>query len=239
MIIRTDGDSLLFITQPDHARLAAVLVAAWQADGFASHPRRESILLATREHDNGWREEDADTHIDGSGRPLDFIALPAIVKHRIWPRAVGRLAADHPYEATLVAQHALTVYGDHRDEPDWASFFETLEAQRAALLTRCGPPATTTVDDDYAFVNMGDRLSLIFCNDWREAVAHRRHKIVLIGTTLHVRPDPFDGARVPLRVLARRLPRHPYASSADLRAALDDAPIEFVEGEAIGSSVVR
>ena len=43
MIIRRQGDSLLFMTQPDHARLAADLLAHWTADGFASHPRREAV----------------------------------------------------------------------------------------------------------------------------------------------------------------------------------------------------
>jgi hypothetical protein len=234
MIIRRDGDSLLFITQPNHARLAAMLIAEWQAEGFPSHPRRESILLATREHDNGWTEEDADTHVDASGRPLDFIEVPASVKQRIWPRAVSRLAGDHPYEAALIAHHAVTVNGDHRVKPDWSSFFETLDAQRAALLTRSGPTAVASIDADYAFVNIADRLSLIFCNGWRDPFEHRGRRIVLADTTLRITPDPFDGAGVPLRILARRLPVHSYASNADLRAALDDAPIEMVEGEALG-----
>src|SRR5262245_63540953 len=54
MIIRADGASLLFITQPYHARLAADLLSHWK--GFADHPRRAALLLAAREHDNGWRE---------------------------------------------------------------------------------------------------------------------------------------------------------------------------------------
>jgi Protein of unknown function (DUF3891) len=234
MIIRPDGDSLLFITQPDHARLAAILIAEWQDDGLPAHPRRESILLATREHDKGWREEDTETHVDASGRPLDFIEVAAAVKQRIWPRAVSRLASDHPYEAALVAQHAVTVNGDHRVNPDWSSFFETLDAQRAALLMRSGPAAAATIDADYAFVNIADRLSLIFCNGWREPFEHRGRRLVLTETMLRITPDPFDGAHVPLRVLARRLPVHVYASNADLRAALDEAPIEMLEGEALG-----
>jgi hypothetical protein len=234
MIIRHDGNSVLFISQPDHARLAAMLIAEWQDDGFPAHPRRESILLATREHDNGWKEEDADTHVDASGQPLDFIEVSPVVKQRIWPRAVSRLAGDHPYEAGLIAQHAVTVNGDHRVNPAWSSFFETLDAQRAALLMRSGPAAAATIDADYAFVNIADRLSLIFCNGWRDPFEHRGRRIVLTETTLRITPDPFGGARVPLRILARRLPVHAYASSADLRAALDDAPIEMLEGEARG-----
>src|SRR5688572_6518541 len=114
MIIRQDGSSLLFITQPDHARPAAEAIARWQLDGFAAHPRRSVILLATREHDNGWIEEDDATHVDASGMPLDFVAVPASTRQRIWPRAVDRMTAQDPYAAALIAQHAIAVYSASR-----------------------------------------------------------------------------------------------------------------------------
>jgi hypothetical protein len=214
--------------------LAAEIISAWRIDGFAEHPRREAILYAAREHDNGWREEDAETIVDASGAPLDFIASPVVVKHRIWPRAVSRLAGDRPYEAALVAQHALTVHADYRHRPDWQTFFDTIEGLRGVLLTRAGEAAATTIDPDYCFVNIADRLSLIFCNGWRERFDHHELQIQLRGQTLAVTPDPFGGGRVPLRVMARRLPIRTYGSSADLRAALDDAPMELIEGEAAG-----
>jgi len=235
MIIRSRGDDLLFITQPDHARLAEQILAAWRADGFPDHPRRDAILYAAREHDNGWREEDAETLVDGSGAPLDFITAPIPIKHRIWPRAVSRLASDRPYEAALVAQHALTVHADYRQRPEWQPFFDTIDGLRGALLARAGAAAAQTLDADYAFVNIADRLSLVFCNGWRERFDHHHLRIELAGTTLTVTPDPFGGDRVRLRVMARRLPVRAYGSSAALRAALDDAPIELVDGEAAGN----
>jgi len=234
MIVRPVGNDLLFITQPDHARLAAEIIAAWQLDGFPDHPRRDAILVAAREHDNGWREEDAETLVDAEGTPLDFIAAPVAVKHRIWPRAVSRLAGEHPYEAALVAEHALTVHADYRQRAGWQTFFDTLEGLRGALLTRAGAAAAATLEADYRLVNVADRLSLIFCNGWRERFDHREHRIQLDGSTLVITPDPFGGRRVPLRVLARRLPVRSYGSTADLRAALDEAPIELVEGAAAG-----
>src|SRR5262249_45008050 len=147
------------------------------------------------------------------------------VKHRIWPRAVGRLAGEHPYDAALVAQHALTVHADYRQRAEWQTFFDALEGLRGALLARAGAAAAATLDADYRFVNIADRLSLIFCNGWRERFDHRELRIQLEGSTLVITPDPFGGRRVPLRVMARRLPFRTYGSSADLRAALDNAPI--------------
>jgi hypothetical protein len=234
MIIRQDRHSLVFIAQADHARLAADLLAAWQADGFPEHPRREVILLAIREHDNGWQEEDATTHV-ADGEPLDFISVPPAVKHRIWPRASARLAAVDPYAGALVAQHALSVHGQQRTDPAWRPFFDTMDRVKGALLARCTAGAADTLAGDYRFVQGGDQLSLVFCNGWTAPFPRPGGRTRLRGATLEISPDPFGGRRVPLAVPARRLARQAFGSAADLRAALDAAPIEPVVGEAVGA----
>jgi hypothetical protein len=232
VIIRPDGDSQLFITQADHAALAARIMHAWTRDGLARHPRRGAIFFAVAEHDNGWVEEDGSTLVDEAGRPLDFVAAPARVKHRIWPRAVARVAPHHRYEAALIAQHALTVHASHRAEEPWRGFFDTMERLRTELLEGA---AGSAFERDYRFVRTADLLSLVFCNGWTDP-----HELpcggraLLDGSTLQVSPDPFGGARVPLRVAARRLPRQRYRSAAELRAALAHAAIEPIEGAAVG-----
>jgi hypothetical protein len=232
VIIRQDRHSHQFITQPDHAALAARIMQVWQADGFAQHPRRGRILFAIAEHDNGWIEEDVATLVDQSGRPLDFIAAPPQVKHRVWPRGVARVAQRYPYEAALIAQHALTVHDAHRAEEPWRPFFDTMERLKTAMLEGAANPA---FEHDYRFVRTADLLSLVFCNGWTEP-----HELpgggrtILNGTTLEVSPDPFAGSRVALRVAARRLPRQTHRSNVELRAALDAALVEPLEGFAVG-----
>ena len=233
MIIRPTTDSLLFITQPDHARLAADAIALWRGDGFAAHPRRDVILRAAREHDNGWIEEDAATHVDQHGRPLDFVAVPAQVRQRIWPRAVERMAARDAYAAALIAQHAMAVYSASRSDEGWQQFFDDLCRRRDRLAEGAGI-SLDTLESDYRFVNAADRISLAFCTGWTTTLESGGRQIILAGNTVEVRPDPFAGARVPLRVRARRLTQPSYASSADLRAALDAAEPELLEGFAIG-----
>ena len=91
MIVRTNPDHLLLITQPDHAALSAVIMARWRGDGLPSHPRREALLLATAEHDAGWAEVDAAPVVDlTSGRLLDFVQAPDAVRQEVWPRSIER-----------------------------------------------------------------------------------------------------------------------------------------------------
>jgi hypothetical protein len=234
VIIRQQGDSLLFIRQCDHARLAADVMADWREDGFHEHPRRSTILHAIREHDNGWLEEDAETHVDDDGNPLDFVSVPARVKHGIWPRAVDRIGRSDPYAAALIAQHALTVHGQQRDDPAWRTFFETMDERRDAMLARSASGAAATLEDDYRFVQIGDQLSLIFCNGWRTPFPRRGGRMILSGGTLELTPDPFAGAHVSMRIEARQLPGRRYDSCADLRGALTTAPVVIVEGEGVG-----
>lgn len=208
-------------------------MAAWRDEGLAAHPRRDTILRAVRDHDNGWIEEDAATMVDGRGWPVDFIAAPIEIKHRIWPRAVARIAGRDRYEAALIAQHALTVHAQHRHEGLWTAFFSRMEAARTELL---GGPPDDAFARDYRFVRIGDLLSLVFCNGWTEPHdLPGGGRTILRGATLEVTPDPFAGARVPLRVSARRLPSRAYASAAELRDALAAAPSETIDGVAVGA----
>jgi hypothetical protein len=234
LIIRTDGKDLVFIRQPDHAAAAADLMRAWTTDGLPRNPRRDSILSAIHAHDNGWIEEDDDTIVSDEGTPVDFIAVPFEVKQRVWPRCVDRLGAQWPYVAALVAQHSLTIFQDSRAKPEWQPYFEEMTARRDALLSRCAAQTAAAIDEDYRFVRMADLMSLVFCNAWVEPLEYRGRRVLLTGTALTVTPDPFGGARVELRIPARRAPRRAYASAADLRAEIAAAQPEILEGTAVG-----
>ena len=115
MIVRPDGDDLLLVTQPEHAKRSPG--ASWRpgaGTAFPASPTRETVLLATREHDNGWIEVDEHPDLDaGSGRPQHFMTAPDATKQGIWPRGVRRLEPVDPAAAALVAQHALALLELH------------------------------------------------------------------------------------------------------------------------------
>jgi hypothetical protein len=157
------------------------------------------------------------------------------VKHRLWPRAVARIERDRPYEAALVAQHALTVHGQQRPDGAWRPFFDTMEGLRAFVLERAGAWANAVLDEDYRYVQLGDQLSLIFCNGWTAPFPRHGGRSLLTGTTLVTSPDPFGGARVTMRVAARRIPARTYDSPGDLRATIDQAPVETLTGTLQGA----
>jgi hypothetical protein len=238
MIVRASGSDLLLIRQPDHAALAGRLMTAWRADNFPTRATRVRVLDATSRHDIGWEGEDGEPRVNPSTHaPYDFVSAPVTLRQGVWPRALDRLAPEDPYVAALVAQHALTVYRRYARDPDWRDFFRLMERRRDDLFASAAP-ADVNLDtflQDYVIVGLGDLFSLIFCNGWPEPYLMESYQAILHGDRLQIAPDPFDGASVPLEVEARRIPARAYASDADLRATLAEAPTVRLTGVAVGA----
>jgi hypothetical protein len=231
VIVRSTHDRLLLITQPDHAYAAQSVME--HCVSLAPRPRRAAILRAIGEHDNGWDETDAAPTVNPStGDVFDFTAVPLSVRHAVWPRAVARLRSD-PWAATLVAQHAITVYDRFRSESDWTPFFAEMEALRDTLLRESG----LRFDDllsDYAFVRLGDLISLTFCTGWTDEHRYGEWTVQRSGARVVVTPDVFGGAVAPIEIPARELRKQRFQSDAELRQALNEATATTLRGEVAG-----
>jgi hypothetical protein len=242
MIVREEGSSYLLITQPDHARLAGEIVAAIHNEPSLHGPERDTLLLACREHDNGWTEIDAHPTVDPlTGRPYDFISGPLHVKLDVWLRGITRVARANPHAAALVAEHALTVYAYRREEPSWAQFFVSITSLRDDLLAQIGAtngPRRQAFDDGYRCVRLGDSFSLQFCNAWEAPQQTLGYTGRLEAQTLVISPDPFAGTHVPLRIEARAIPARRYVDDADLRTEIAAARRMTITGSARGEPAV-
>ncbi len=228
MIVYDEGESLLLITQPDHAHFTGELLSLWRADGLPEHPRRAEILFAGREHDNGWREEDAAPRWNAAfGRPHDFISMPRAERIALWERGTARFAGSHPYAALLITRHALHLYRDRRDSAeaaDWRDFFAYLDELERGLFEATGMDAADPADEakvaaDYRFIDLGDLASLAVCNRWSEPFNRYGWHGVYREGTLHLDPLPLAGATA-FAIPCRRIPKRPYRGDADLGGEL-------------------
>ena len=229
MIARPADDALHLITQPAHAALARRIMEQWTAGGLAGHSRRDSILHAIEEHDNGWIEVDAAPMRTAEGRIADFITLPIDDRRGVWPRGVNRLA-DDPFAAALVAEHSIFIFERFRSDVDWAPFF----AAQGVLRAKYAAAAGVSLEDlhrDYVFLRLADLISLTFCNRWKEPQDIFGHRIAGDGGELVlVSPDPFGGESVSLEIEARVMPNRVYRDEADLAASWHDAPTTTLTG---------
>ena len=162
------------------------------------------------------------------------MSAPLSVRHQVWPRGIARLAKD-PWAAALVAQHAITVYDRYRAASDWSPFFAGMESIRDDLL-RASPLPLDDLLSDYAFVRLGDLISLTFCAGWTQPQRFREWTVEGSGTRVIVTPDLFGGGVVPIQIDAKALGDRAFASDAALRHALNAADTIALHGEVAGSA---
>ena len=231
MIVRPVDDGPQLITQPDHAHLARTIMV--HCVPLAARPRRDAILHAIGEHDNGWAEEDAAPPVNPHpGSVADFVSVPLSVRHRVWPRGVARLA-DDPWAAALVAQHALTVYDRFRSDARWTPFFDEMAVARGAMLRASGMPLDD-LEADYPFVRLADLISLTFCAGWADEQRFGDWTVQLFGTRVVVSPDPFGGVVIPIEINAKEIRHRQFRSDAELWDALSEDSTTTLRGEVSG-----
>ena len=219
MIVAAEPPDLVLVTQPDHAHFAAELLALWRAHDLPAHPRRDDLLFAAREHDNGWREADAAPSVDPeSGRTRDFLSYPFPARREIWMRGIRRYAGERPYVAALIAEHALQVHRDRGIGRGWREFLQEVEDQKNELLEAAGAEPGTLASD-YPFLQLADTASLAACAGWTEPFTVQGVRGAAAPGELGLSPFPLAGATT-FRVACRRIPDRRYRGDAELAGIL-------------------
>ena len=228
MIVAEDRGELLLVTQPDHARFAAQLLALWRRRELRQHPRRELLIAAVREHDNGWRETDAAPRIDRStGHPYDFRKLPAGPRRELWRRGVERFSGTTPYTALLAAKHSYELHRDRRADPGWAAFLDQL-AERLEELLAAAQLDAAELHADYRWLELADALSLAVCCRSTAPVVRDGLTARLSDGELEIEPFPLAGATT-FEIPCRRIADRRYQGEADLARGLGSARWKHLE----------
>jgi hypothetical protein len=228
MIVVHDVSGLLLVTQNDHAHFSGELLSLWRHDDLPRNPRRDDIVFAARQHDNGWREADAAPRVDpSSGEPYDFLGLPAADRIEIWRRGVRRYRGDRPYAALLIHQHAIELHRSFGAGDEYAELLDEVRASRDELMAATGADESA-VAADYPLVQVTDLLSLQACRCFSTPRERDGRRSWLEDDDLVVEPFPLAGA-TRFRIPCRRIERRRYTGDADLVAALAQARWDAIE----------
>ncbi|HEY3725859.1 MAG TPA: DUF3891 family protein [Solirubrobacteraceae bacterium] len=138
MLVTRRGANLTLITQPEHARLAGQLAAAWGNERFAVPAAREALLIAATHHDDGWLELDGlPVYNERARRPAHFVELPLERTVGPYSRGVESVYRRDPHAGALVSMHFSGFYtarwgiqgGSPSDNPLAAEVVATQEAR--------------------------------------------------------------------------------------------------------------
>jgi len=227
MIVTPVGDRLRFVTQPDHAHLAARLMTLWREPAMAEHVRRKDLLAAIREHDSGWRDLDAAPRVDpATGCPWTFLDLPDELRLDVWTRGTRRFVDEHPYVALLTTAHALALHERRRESTTWAAALDEWSEQRDRLAEACGLDLAE-VAADYRWLDLADLLSLVVCTDGAWSLDRPDRTLQWQPGVLSIDPFPLAGATT-FTLPCRFLDRQTFDGDADLAVALATARWEEV-----------
>jgi len=92
------------ISQVEHARIAAEVCRAWNAEAFPLAVPHQELLAAVVHHDDGWLVwELRPTVVDG--RPRDFMEMPLDESLAIWRRSIAVAQTFGPLAAYAVGSH--------------------------------------------------------------------------------------------------------------------------------------
>ena len=226
MIIRRDGQGLLAITQPDHARLAGVFAESWR-DGAGP-----SLVAASHHHDDGWIDWEKAPTIDDQGRPHDFLTIPMDERVAVYRRGIDLLAATDRvagllpslHFGRLLAEGLKALEGDaRRTAEDFLAEQSTWEAQTWRQL---GEPES--VEADYRVLRAADYLSLLLCMrplHELDAASVMTMTLRVEGQRLILDPYPFKGDEMSVTVPARVLAATTFDDDEAYRSALAGAPV--------------
>ncbi len=214
------------VTQNDHAQLAAEILALIRLPELIAHPRRETLLLAVREHDSGWRGANSAPRVDPSGRPLGFRDVADEDRREIWDQTCADAAQHDPHVALLIGQHAIRLHQDREGQEVWDEWLAGLRQQRDEHL-EASELAREEAEVDYGWLELADLCSLVLCGGLSgdfvaggfEARLREPDSDATAARTLQLTPFPLAGPTT-FRAPCRRIERRPYATDRELGGAL-------------------
>lgn len=225
MIVQRQRSGKLAVKQEDHAALAAFILENWAAHSFPNHPDRDRIIIATREHDLGWRKFDANPRLDAKSHlPVDYTKITPAEATTIWSEAADKFIKTDPFVALLITHHAYTLHEvTSRRDSKWKQFFIDFARRRAALRDGLGL-THNEIEHPYSFIRMADWFSLQFCLEPKlgEEAPERYagYTVRREGDRYLFRPYPFTSRQLFYTLPVYPMPPKGFATEKEVRSAM-------------------
>lgn len=245
MIVRDRGDDWQVVLQTDHAELSEEVARAWADTG----PRHDSVVLASRRHDDGWATWERSPMVHDDGRPVGFLDVHVPAHLAFYRAGIAAIADEDPYAGLLVSMHGAGIYRQRYGTDPGLALTRAPEAQElveafVAEQEDAYPEWTAAagVDDelrvaDYGRLQWADRFSLAFClRGWDEPgepfeVGEFRFE-PLGPWRARVSPWPFGAAELGCSLVRRIVPKRAWRQS-EFRKAFFVLPAERVAIELV------
>lgn len=243
MIRKTwNNDKWLLTSQPEHARISAIIASAWNFNGSKPH---EEVIKAIISHDDGWKEFEKNPPVTSDGDPCSFHEMRPAVSIEIFEQSIRmRRQAGHLYAAALIAGHFLFIVENY--DVSKASVKDSMAvgrfiSKKRRLLRKLRAEISRdserkhlleNYDQDLRLLQVCDYLSLLLCSDFNSTDEIENVPYLAAGTkltvtrksnnmTLAVSPLPFK-TNLRDHLTSWAVPFIPYESPEELAAAMEE-----------------
>jgi hypothetical protein len=183
------------VTHVDHANLAGAFASRWGNEMFRSPEPRAHVLKGISQHDDGWRERDAEPQLTRHGKPSAF-SVELVGKYSAFEeidlgdylavrdQAVRIIAEEDAYAAILVSMHTYNLLSERADRstippgqlPLLDDFLHRQKALQESLRRQItqdaslepGHKSDETIHNSFRLLQATDNLSLLACVDYRQ-----------------------------------------------------------------------
>ena len=188
MIVRERNGEFILVKQHDHGQIAGQIAAHWREQPT----RRESTLLAIRDHDIGWQLLDQSVRFNpATGKPYSFTDMPLADRLPAYSWGIDRVEERDAYAACLCSRHYVSFFNGYEGP---RSFVESERERDARLTAQMDAKEIRSLDQNLELLQTCDRISLFLClNEPGENTAPRYREGIRFGQEL-LRPIWLDQA---------------------------------------------
>lgn len=162
LVVIERGEDILLFEQHEHAKTCGQLASLWRKDYFYGLDRRNSVIYAIYEHDNGWIELDEKPLLNMETLlPYSFIDYPLKPKLEAYTTCIDRIAKRDHYAALLCSLHYTSFFENYTNGR--GEDFLTKERKRQKLLKKGLEVDEESLEFHYNLLQFCDNLSLYLC----------------------------------------------------------------------------
>jgi hypothetical protein len=163
MIIHEREHEFVMVAQHDHAMVSRDAAQCWRDEYFFGIDKKDSVVLAVREHDRCWIEPDEEPlWNEQTQQPYSFMDYPGSPKLSFYTKGIDEIVQMDPYAGLLCSLHYASFLKDATSTIGM-NFWNEEKQRQQALLKELGIHKDETLSFHLNLLKFCDNLSLYIC----------------------------------------------------------------------------
>lgn len=163
MIILEREHEFVMVAQHDHAGVSRDVAQNWRDDYFLGKERKNSVVLAVREHDRCWIEPDKEPlWNEQTQQPYSFMDYPGSPKLSFYAKGIDEIVRMDPYAGLLCSLHYASFLKDATSTIG-KDFWNQEKRRQKGLLNELGIQKDKLLFFHLNLLKFCDNLSLYIC----------------------------------------------------------------------------